>query len=75
MTDKILHNLNLPCTACLESAGVVENISIMVCEHELVLDVMLATLYKQEPHDQPFPIMISLANLYRRVELINLERW
>jgi hypothetical protein len=52
----------------------VENISIMVCENELVLDVMLATLWKQEPHDQPSMTRISPSDLYCRVELINLEK-
>ena len=43
-TDKILHNLQLSSISSLESAGVVENITGVVCEDEFVLDVVLATL-------------------------------
>ena len=44
MFDKFLYSLQLALTACLESAGVVENIAIVVCEDEFVVDVVLATL-------------------------------
>jgi hypothetical protein len=39
-----LNNLQLFFTAGFESAGVVENISVVVSEDEFVLDVMPATL-------------------------------
>ena len=44
LTDKILHNPQLLLTTGLKSARVVENITFMVCEDMLVLDVVLATL-------------------------------
>jgi hypothetical protein len=47
--DKILHNLKLHYIATFKSAGVVENITGMACEAQLVLDVMFATLYKRDP--------------------------
>ena len=43
-TYKILHNPQLFLTARLESAGVVENITFMICEDEFVLDVVFTTL-------------------------------
>jgi hypothetical protein len=39
-----LNNLQLAFTTSLKSAGVVENVAIMVRKDEFVLDVMLATL-------------------------------
>jgi hypothetical protein len=48
-SDKALHGLQLVCTATLESTGVVENITIMLWEHNLMLDVMFATLHKPDP--------------------------
>jgi len=45
--DKILHNLQLHDIATFKSAGVVENVTGMGREAQLVLDVMLATLYKR----------------------------
>jgi len=43
-TNKILHDLQLLFTSSLESSGVVENITIMLCEGNFVLDVVHATL-------------------------------
>jgi len=40
-----LHNPQLFFFARFNSARVMENISIVVCEGEFVVDVMLATLY------------------------------
>jgi len=42
--DKYLYHLQLVLTARLKSAGVVENIAVVVREDEFVVDVVLATL-------------------------------
>ena len=42
--DKFLYSLQLVFTARLKSAGVVENIALMVCEDDFVVDIVLATL-------------------------------
>ena len=42
--DKFLYSLQLIFTARLKSAGVVENVAIVVREDEFVVDVVLATL-------------------------------
>jgi len=39
-----LNNLQLAFTTSLKATGVVENVTIVVCEDEFVVDVMLATL-------------------------------
>jgi len=39
-----LHDLQLVFAACFKSAGVMENIAIMVREDEFVVDMMKATL-------------------------------
>ena len=39
-----MHDLQLILTTSLESAGVVENITIMVIENEFVIDIVEATL-------------------------------
>jgi hypothetical protein len=44
MKDKLLHNLQFFIIACLESAVVVENISVVIREDEFVLNIMHATL-------------------------------
>ena len=44
VSDKFLDGLQLVCTACLKSARVVENVSIVVRECEFILDVVKATL-------------------------------
>jgi hypothetical protein len=75
MTDKLLHNLQLVFIPCLESAGVVENITVMVREDQFVLDVVFATLHKQDPHDRPSQRKINLAYLHPSIELWNLVRW
>jgi hypothetical protein len=43
-TDKVLHNLYLLRIPSLESPGVVENITTMLCEGNFVLDVVQTTL-------------------------------
>jgi len=43
-SDKFLYCLQLVFTARLKSAGVMENIAIVVREDEFVVDVVLATL-------------------------------
>jgi hypothetical protein len=43
-SDKFLDGLQLVCTACLKSARVVENVSIMVREGEFIVDVVKTTL-------------------------------
>jgi hypothetical protein len=48
-----LHNLQLAVIASLKPAGIVENITVMFGEDNFVLNVMLAALYKQDPHGQP----------------------
>jgi hypothetical protein len=52
-----LHDLQLVFTSGLESPGVVKNITVMICEDQFVLDIMEATLHKQNPHDQPSPTL------------------
>ena len=44
MSDKFLDGLQLVFAACLKSAGVVENISLMVREDEFVLNIVKTTL-------------------------------
>ena len=44
MPDKFLHGLQLVFTACLKSAGVVENVACMVREDEFVVNIVLSTL-------------------------------
>ena len=43
-SDKFVDDLQLVRTACLKSAGVVENVSTVVREAKLILDVVKATL-------------------------------
>ena len=43
-TDKRLHGLQLLFTACLESAGVVEDISFMIRKNDFVLNVVQTML-------------------------------
>ena len=42
--DKFLGNLQLVCTACLKSTGVVENVSKVIREDEFILNIVKATL-------------------------------
>ena len=42
--DKFLDDLQLAFTACLKSAGVVENVSVVVREDELILNVVKTAL-------------------------------
>jgi len=72
--DKILHNLQLHYIATFKSAGVVENVTGMAREAQLVLDVMLATLYKRDPYDQLSPKKIRPLYLLAGTELLNLVR-
>jgi hypothetical protein len=48
-TDKILHSLQLVLTATFESAGVMEDIAVMMRENKFILNVMLPTLHKRDP--------------------------
>ena len=43
-SDKFLNDLQLFFTARLKSAGVVENVSIVIREDEFILNVVIATL-------------------------------
>ena len=72
-TDKILHNFQLFFTASFESAGVVEDISVVVSEDEFVLDVMDVTLCKYHPYCQPSSIRMIQPDLHARAEF-NLNR-
>ena len=42
--NKFLDSLQLVFTACLKSAGVVENVAIVIHEDEFVVNLVLATL-------------------------------
>ena len=42
--DKFLNGVQLIFTTRLKSAGVVENIAVVVCEDDFIVDVVLATL-------------------------------
>jgi hypothetical protein len=62
MMDKILHGLQLSFTTVLESARVMKNITTVICEDELILDIVLAVLQagssgsavtKRNKHAQP----------------------
>ena len=44
VSDKFLDSLQLVFTARLESAGVMENVSTVVCEDKFILNVVMATL-------------------------------
>jgi hypothetical protein len=44
-----LHGLQLVLTPTFESAGVVEDIALMIRENKFMLNIMLATLRKQDP--------------------------
>jgi hypothetical protein len=46
---KFLHDLQLVFTASFKSAGVVENITAMICKDELIVDSVLATLQTRSP--------------------------
>jgi hypothetical protein len=63
-TDKLLDNLQLVFIACLESTGIVENITGLICESQFVVDLMLSTLHKQDRQDQPSLRRTSLSNLH-----------
>jgi hypothetical protein len=43
-TDKFLNDLQLAFTTGLKAARVVKNVTVVVCEGDFVLNVMLATL-------------------------------
>ena len=43
-SDKPLDSLQFFVTARLKSAGVVENISIVICKYEFILNIVMATL-------------------------------
>ena len=70
-SDKFLDNLQLVFTTCLESPGVVENVSIVVREDEFILDVVMTTLstgYSRSAAAE----RICASNLYCRFEF-NLD--
>jgi hypothetical protein len=69
-----LHGRQLFIIPTLESARVVENITVIAREAQFVLDVMFATLHKQDPNDQPSSGKLSLAYLHGNIELLNLVR-
>jgi len=69
-----LHDLQLLIISTLESAGVMENITVTARKAQFMLDVMLATLYARNLHNQPSPRNISLLYLLARIELLNLVR-
>ena len=58
-TDKVLHDLELVFPTSFKSTGVVENITAMAWKNQFVLDVMAATLHKQELYNQPSETRIS----------------
>ena len=68
-TNKILHNLQLRFITSLESAGVVENITIVLWENNLVLNVVQATLRVGSSRSAIADTRNSLPNLHRRFEL------
>jgi hypothetical protein len=72
--DKILDNLELHYIATFKSAGVVENVTGMAREAQLVLDIMFASLYDRDPYDQLLPWKIRLVYLLAGIELLNLVR-
>jgi hypothetical protein len=47
--DKILHRLQLIFNASFEPARVMENITVMISEDDLILDVVFTTLRKAGP--------------------------
>jgi hypothetical protein len=71
-TNKVLHDLQLPFTPGLKSSGVVENITIVLCKGNFVLDVMQATL-RAGSSGSAIADGISLPNFHRTFEL-NLAR-
>lgn len=44
LSNELLHNSQLLVATSLESAGIVEDISLMIGEHKFILDVVLAAL-------------------------------
>jgi hypothetical protein len=69
-TYKFLNDLQFVFTAGFESAGIVENITVVVSEDEFVLDVMHATLQAESSRSAATNgNLISLPDLYRGVEL------
>jgi hypothetical protein len=71
--NKILHDLQLVFDPGFESARVMENITAMICEDELIVDIVLTTLAKAGP-SRSAVIKISILNLYGSIELKNLDR-
>ena len=47
-SNEILHDLQFLVATSLESAGVVKHVAVMIGEHKLILDVVLATLSKDQ---------------------------
>ena len=47
-SNKLLYNLQFLIATSLESAGVVKYVAVMIGEHKLILDVVLAALSKDQ---------------------------
>ena len=48
LSNKFLHDLQFIVATSLESAGVVKYVAVMIGEHKLILNVVLATLSKKD---------------------------
>jgi hypothetical protein len=71
-----LYDLQLRFIASFKPTGVMENITGMARETQFVLDAMLATLHKHDPHDQQSIGKGKVSPPYLRGsnELLNLVR-
>jgi|HubBroStandDraft_3_1064219.scaffolds.fasta_scaffold1020416_1 hypothetical protein len=47
LSNKFLHDPQFLVTTGLESTGIVKNITVIVGEHEFILDAVLATLVRE----------------------------
>ena len=52
LPNELLHNSQLLVATSLESAGIVKNISLMIGEHKLILDAVVAALTQQSGTDK-----------------------
>jgi hypothetical protein len=68
-----LDDLQLILTPSFKSAGVMENITAVICEFELILDVVFATLEATGSSGSAVTNKITMPNLCCSVEL-NLAR-
>ena len=48
LSNKFLHDLQFPVATGLEPARVVKYVAVMIGEHKLILDVVLAALSKDQ---------------------------